>query len=206
MNSKLTASTLRIILIIVLILLIGGGTAGFLFIRGQLVTKANEATAIISEAASSQEKLQNLRRALSVLEANSAAEQKAQAMVATAEKYTYQDQIIEDLVMLGKSANVTVKNIDFSSSVPVAATVPAGSNAASPAPATSVSSGVNTTQASVTLAMPARYEDIMRFVRYVEQNTMTMKVSKLGLTGAGKDRNGELLVTCDTLTIGVYTR
>lgn len=206
MKGKFSASTLRIILIITLLLLMAGGVAGFIFIRALLVEKANSTATVSAEAATSQEKLQNLRRAQATLDENKDVVKKAESMIATTQQYMYQDQIIEALIRLGKSADVSITSISFASTTPVEAAVPAGANAASPTATTGAPSGVNLTQVDVTLATPIKYENLLRFIRYVEQNTMTMKISSLNISKGDNAPAGQTLVNCDALTIGVYTR
>lgn len=206
---KITASTLRIILVCLLVILIAGGTAGFIFIKAKLAEKASEVASISTTVANSQDELQQLRRAQEELTANEDAEKKAEAMIAVSMKYTYQDQIIESLKQLGDSAGVKVTNIDFTSSSQVGASAAPASGQGAPAPApsaSSIASDVKLTQASVALETPTRYDNLMRFLRYVEQNTMSMKVSKISMSSSGKDKSGHILVSCQTLTIGVYMR
>jgi len=215
MKHKLTASMLRIILIIILILLIAGGVTGFIFLRDALVKQAQEAAKISAEALSSQDKLQNLKDAQAMLAANEDVEQKVSRMLATSIQYTYQDEIIRELKKLGDSAGVKVTNIDFMSTTPVTtptptnpstAAQPDGATTGTPAQGTSIPSNVKLTQANITISTPLRYDNLLRFIRFVEQNTMTMKVSKLGLSSAGESEGDQILVNCDVLTVGVYTR
>jgi len=211
MKHKLTASMLRIILIIILILLIAGGVTGFIFLRDALVKQAQEAAKISAEALSSQDKLQNLKDAQAMLAAN----EDVSRMLATSIQYTYQDEIIRELKKLGDSAGVKVTNIDFMSTTPVTtptptnpstAAQPDGATTGTPAQGTSIPSNVKLTQANITISTPLRYDNLLRFIRFVEQNTMTMKVSKLGLSSAGESEGDQILVNCDVLTVGVYTR
>lgn len=205
MNKKLSASTLRIILIIVLLLILAGGIAGFLFARSILVAQAVEVAKIGAQASTSQNKVENLQKALTELDANTAVENKVQDMVATGLKYTYQDQIVSALKTLGASAGVKVTNISFIDvkTIGGTATPAAGSSPAAP----SVAPDIKLTQASVTVATPLRYDDLLKFIHSIEQNTMTMKVSKLSISKSGDTKaNNQMLVNCDVLTIGVYTR
>ena len=113
---------------------------------------------------------------------------------------------------LRTSAGVKVTNIDFQSVTPVAPATPTDAvaaqdgTAATPGASASIPSYVQLTQANVTIATPLRYDNLLRFIKFVEQNTMTMKVSKLSLSSAGKSEGDSLLVNCDVLTVGVYTQ
>jgi len=191
MKHKLTASMLRIILIIILILLIAGGVTGFIFLRDALVKQAQEAAKISAEALSSQDKLQNLKDAQAMLAANEDVEQKVSRMLATSIQYTYQDEIIRELKKLGDSAGVKVTNIDFMSTTPVTtptptnpstAAQPDGATTGTPAQGTSIPSNVKLTQANITISTPLRYDNLLRFIRFVYRVQASPKVTRYLLT------------------------
>lgn len=205
----LNAQALRIVLIIALLLLIAGGTAGFLLIRVELVKKASETAEISARATNSQSRVQELKNAQTALLANEAVEKKVQNMIATNVYYTYQDQIVTTLKTLGDTANVKVTNVDFTTSTQLSASTPAPAaaapGAAPAAPINNIPGDVKLTQANITVSTPLQYDSLLKFLRYIEQNTMSMKVSKISLSKASDDK-GKMLVNCDVLTIGVYMR
>lgn len=208
MEQKITALTLRIILSIALLLLLIGGAVGFMFVRGILVAQATETAKVTAQASTSQNNVQNLQKALKELNENSATEEKVGAMIATNLKYTYQDQIVTTLKALGTSAGVKITNIGFEDPTKVSAapTPPSGPSVAPAAPS-AVPADIKLTQANVSLATPVRYDSLLTFLHYVEQNTMSMKVSKLSISSAGDSKDtSQQTVNCDVLTIGVYTR
>lgn len=212
MNHKFSASTLRIILAIVLFLIIAGGVTGFVFIRDILVKQAQEAARDSATASNSQDKLQNLKNAQALIDANEDVEQKVYKMLASSGQYAYQEELLKELKKIGAPAGVKVTNIDYQSVTPVVAATPAdaagaqGSTPAAPNASSGIPANVQLIQANVTISTPLRYDNLLRFIRYIEQNTLTMKVSKLSLSSAGKSEGDSLLVNCDVLTIGVYTQ
>lgn len=212
MSHKFSASTLRIILSIVLFLLIAGGITGFIFVRDTLVKQAKEAAQISAAASNSQDKLQNLKNTQAQLDENEDVEKKVYKMLASNSQYAYQEKILEELKKIGTPAGVKVTNIDYQSVTPVVATAPSNatgvpdSTPATPSADSGIPANVQLIQANVTISTPLRYDNLIRFIRYIEQNTMTMKVSKLSISSAGKSEGDSLLVNCDVLTIGVYTQ
>lgn len=210
MRTKISASVLSIILVAALVLLIAGATAGFIYVRGILLQKANDTAAVTTESANSNTQITVLKQEQAALNENAAVEQKVQSMVATGIKYTYQDQVVDALKAIAGSANVTITNIDFTSSLTGTSTGTStpttgsiGSGAAAPL---AIPGNVTLKQVNVTLASPLSYDNLMHFLRDVEQNTMSMKVARVSITGTGKTQGGSTLVNCDALTIGVYMR
>lgn len=205
MERKLNASTLRIVLVITLLLLVTGGIVGFLYVRQELIKSAIETAKVSAVASTSQSSVNVLKKELSDLTANKDVEEKVRKMVATGLKYTYQDQIVESLQALAGTTGVKINNINFQAATSLGAPTAAAPTAGVATP-TVVPGGVTLTQATVTLATPVRYDSLVRFVRAIEQNTMTMKVSKLTISATSDDKDSKQMVNCDMLTIGVYMR
>ena len=205
MHAKVSTPVLSAILIAVLLLIIAGATAGFLYVHGLLLQKADETAQVTTESANSNAKINALKQEQAELKANADVEKKVQDMLATSLQYTYQDQVVSALKAIASSANVTITNIDFSSAVAATGTTTTPTPGAATAPVT-IPGGVTMKQVSITLGSPLPYDNLILFLRYIEQNTMSMKVSKVSITGTGKNKSGQTLVSCDTLTLGVYMR
>lgn len=205
--TNITAPLLRIILLVVLFLVTAAGIGGFIYIRGLLVQKADETAKVAAEAASSENRLSALRNAKSELDKNSNIEQKVRLMVAEAGSYHYQDQIIEDILEIGRQSEVTIKTITFSAGADSAATpaTPATPTTTT-TPAVVLPGGITQTTASVSIANPVRYDRWLMFVRRIEANDMNMQISKITATTAGKAENGHALISSDDFKIGIYIR
>src|SRR3989344_4531964 len=78
--------------------------------------------------------------------------------------------------------------------------------ATTPAPAAnptgSAASGIKSTTASITLAGENKYENIMNFIHYIENNLTKMQLSGVSLS-KGKEGNN---ITVSALTIEVYLK
>ncbi len=208
MRAKISAPVVSAILIACLLLIIAGATAGFLYVHGLLVQKADETARVTTESANSNEKINALKQEQAELKANAGVEKKVQDMLASNLQYTYQDQVVTALKAIASSANVSITNIDFTSAVAATgtSTPPPTSAAGGAAAPITIPGGVTMKQVSITLASPLPYDNLILFLHYIEQNTMSMQVSKVSITGTGVSKDGKTLVSCDSLTLGVYMK
>ncbi|MFI5212624.1 MAG: hypothetical protein ACHQTE_01560, partial [Candidatus Saccharimonadales bacterium] len=62
--------------------------------------------------------------------------------------------------------------------------------------------GVKSTSVAVTLVNPINYNNLLTFVKLIEQNLTKMQVSKIGLS---KDPSSNKIIS-DALTVEVYIR
>jgi hypothetical protein len=146
------------------------------------------------DANASQDNIQTLQKIQQELTNDKDIIERASSIVADSQSYQYQDQIITDLNNYAERAGIAITNIDFIGSTPVAG--------ATPTPAPSVApSGVKSTSVSVTLKNPVNYDNLLQFIKSIEQNLTKMQVSKIGLA---KDAQGG--VTSEVLTVEVYIR
>lgn len=207
-TKQLNATALRAILTSTLVLIVAAGAAIFIYANKQLGAVAVEVSHATVDAASSDNNLSNLQMVERELVKQRDAIARTSSIVADSQSYQYQDQIIDDLNEYARRAKISITNLDFGASpdgtaAPSAtpAPAPAGGTAGTP-PATPTAVGVKSTTVSVTLANPVNYNDLLTFVRLIEQNLTKMQISKLSLS-ADQSTGG---VTSDSLTIEVYIK
>lgn len=206
-TKELTATTFRILLIVSLVVIAALGVGGFILAKNQLTTVATEVSSAVSEANASSNNLETLQLLKRELSKQQEVIARTGQIVAESQSYRYQDQIIADLTKYASEANIVITNIDFGDAGQTpGATTPASSSAgATPTPTTNAApapSGVKSTLVSITLNNPVNYNDLLRFVRLIEQNLTKMQVSSIGLSSDATTSQ----VSSDALTIEVYVR
>ena len=192
----LTATKLRLMLTVSLLVI---ESLAVLFIANanrDLKAYADDVSQVRADDNASQNNIQNLQKIQQELLKNKDVIERASDIVADSQSYEYQDQIITDLNDYAAKAGISVTNIDFIAADPSAATTPLTQPSATPAPA-----GVKSTSVSVTVKNPIIYENLLRFIKSIEQNLTKMQISRVGLA---KDTTGG--VSSEALTIEVYIR
>ena len=212
MKKGITPAQLRIVLALALVLAIGAGIGGFILLRGVLASKATEISHIATEVRNLSDNIRKLEAAEKNLKANQDVEIKAQEMLAQSQSYQYQDQIITDLKSIAQSSGVTIKNVDFT----IAQTATPAAPAATPeqdtpgvaTPTTTLPGGINQTKATISIESPVAYNNLLKFIRALESNSMKMQVSKVTINGSGTsgDAKDKDEVTSESFIIGVYIR
>lgn len=201
MKRPLTATGLRIILFVSLfsIAIFGGGL--FWFTDERLKEVATDANHTVIDASASQTNIQTLQKIQKELADQKDVVERASSIVAESKSYQYQDQIINDLNNYAAKSGISITNIDFSASAaPTAATTtPGAAGAATPTPSIN---GVKSTSVSITLKNPIVYNNMIRFIKSIEQNLTKMQLSKISL--AKDTASGG--VTSEVLTLEVYIR
>lgn len=192
----LTATKLRLILGVSLLLI---ALLMLLFVtnatRG-LKTYSNDVSQVLADASASQDNIQTLQKIQQELLANKDVIARTNDIVADSQSYQYQDQIITDINDYAAQAGINVTNIDFLKADPSTTTTPAQPSTTPPAP-----TGVKSTAVSITVKNPVVYENLLRFIKSIEQNLTKMQISRIGLA---KDATGG--VTSEVLNIEVYIR
>lgn len=202
----LTASRLRVILSVCLILVAGLTVALFYFGRQQLETTALTVSHSVADASASENNLASLEKIQEELAANKDVIDRIGKLTADSQGYNYQNQIITDLKEHASKADLTISTISFTSdsasSSSTGATTPATGATTTPGASGAASaSGLNSVSIGVTLQNPVPYDNLLRFIRSLEQNLTKMQIAQVGLTKA--DDGG---VTTEALTIKLYTR
>ena len=200
--SNIKASTLRLTLTVSMFLIGALAVVMFYFANQHLSEVATDVSRIAADAEASQNNLQTLQTIEQKLSNEQQAIDRAQNIVAESQSYQYQDQILSDLNSYAARSGVSITNINFSTGDgSVAAS--SGGEAAVPAPgAAAAPAGLKTTSVSVTIDNPVNYNNLLRFMRSIEQNLTKMQLSSVSLS---KGESGNQ-VTSDALNIEVYIR
>lgn len=193
-REAITASRLRLMLSASLFLIIAIGVAIFSLAESQLQKFATEVNHATVDSKASENNLQALQKIERELASQQQTVLDAGKVAANSQSYQYQNQIINDLNRYAKRANITLTNIDFSSE-----STSAG-NASSKTPAAGAPAGLKPATISVTIDSPTNYQNLIRFLRSLEQNLTKMQVSSISLS---KSEGG---IASDVLNIQVYVR
>lgn len=201
----LTASKLKYILAIGILAWVLVGATGFWFFRGQLDVYAKEVKIASEKASKSGRDVDDLKKLQQYLAENKPTVDRAKAITSEAgTSYNYQDIIYQDINAYAAKTGVRVASYTFSdiATTPGAASTPAATST-TPAPAANpTSSGIKSTTASITLAGENKYENIMNFIHYIENNLTKMQLSGISLSKAKEGNN----ITVSALTIEVYLK
>ncbi|HEX7483868.1 MAG TPA: hypothetical protein VF281_01820 [Candidatus Saccharimonadales bacterium] len=206
-SSHLTPTKLRLILATGLVLTITGAGVIFALASSQLKTVATTVSHKVADAQASQNNLTNLRKIERFLEDHQATVTRANDIVAESKSYEYQNQIVNDLKSYAASAGISITDFNFTSANSAAPTTPAAPAAGgTTTPATETAApaapSLKSTSVTVTLASPVRYDNLLRFIKAIEQNLTKMQISTVSLSKGTTDSE----VTTDTLAIEVYIR
>jgi hypothetical protein len=196
MNKRqLTASTFRLILSASLVVITGIGITLFSLANDQLRSVATDVSHVVVDANASQDNLTTLEKIKKTLASEQDVVTRTNQIVAESKSYEYQDQIVTDLNGYASKAGITITNLDFSAGTaktPAATATPA-------APVTT--SGLHSTSVTVTIQNPVGYNQLLQFIKSLEQNLTKMQVSKVSLS-RGEGGN----ITSDAFAIEVYIK
>ncbi len=179
-----------------------GMTGGFYWFYTSLKSTADEVAKVKAEASATDLELQRLKALEQELKQYSGAMEKSQQIVAESQSYQYQNQIISDLTSYAGKAGLSITSFNFQSQSSQASTSTSSSNtAASTSTAAGSAPGPKTVQVSIQLGENPRYQNILQFIRLIEQNLTRMQISEVSLArGEGDSVNTQLL------NIEVYVR
>ncbi len=207
---KLTAPTLRIILLITLGLTLAVGAFGFYMLRQVMSDYAKETSSLNSQASASDQNIQSLQKLQAYLDSHKSEISKVNQVVADSKEYQYQNDIINDLTAFANQSGVSITSFTFTS------TAAGSSGTSTPAPAAAgaatkpttdaapAASALKSTTVSVAITNPVDYNNLLAFINHIEQNLTKMQVSSVNLThDPGKGKNE---VSSDVFNIEVYVR
>lgn len=197
MSKPMTPAKLTLILSLIILIMIGLGVIGFVYSRNLLATQANEAATVSAKASSSNQEIQSLTNAQTILDANKDIELKAASLASDSKNYVYQNLITTDIGSIAARAGVEVTSLQFPVTVSTTTTT---------SPVATISGGVKETSVDVTIKSPVQYEKLMAFIHYIEQNSNKMQLSRISMASSTGGQNGSGMVTCEVLTISVYVR
>lgn len=174
-------------LIALLVILIGLSSW---FMQSRLSADAVAADHARIDAELSSTELQRASTLGVYLQTNRAAVDKAAAVVSDTRTYQfgYQDQIVRDIQSYAAKAGVTVTGFTFPEQTSVT---------------TPDKTGLKSVTATLTFHSPLPYQNLLLFLKYVEQNVTKMQITDLQLTPATDDAKNLANVG---LTLKVYVR
>ena len=193
----LTPSIARAILAGALLLTIATGIGVFVFGQQQLSAVAEETRKSTTDAESSSNELQALTTLKNRLKEQDKDVERAAKIVSITKNYSYQDQVVQDLVNYANASGVVIESIDFSANNSSAA-----SKSTNAATITKAPTGTKSISATVTLNTPVAYDSLRDFIYRIEKNLFQMQISNLTLS-SNKDTGG---IVVDALTVIAYVR
>lgn len=199
----LTPSILRAILSIALLLMIAAGVGIFVLGYQQLDTVAKETRELDTKAKATSNELQALTTFKSQLDKQSKDVERAEKIISITKNYTYQDQVVQDLVAYATASGLDVKSIDFSANNTTAASSSSSSSSStSSAAIIKAPNGTKSISAAIALHTPVNYDNLRDFVYRIEKNLFQMQISSLRLS-ANNDGQG---ISVDGFTVIAYVR
>lgn len=226
-----TATKMRMTLVATLILVLLVMAGGFYLAYTALKQTAEEVANIQTQAASGDAELKRLQELKANMDENSDVIKKAEQIVSDTKLYKYQNQIIEDMTVMARSANVNIIEFDFGdsslgdgspdgsggSAAPVAEAPAAGTDdmavpppedigGAMPeegtTPSPAATPSVNSTFVTIGIEDNQSYANVLRFIYLIENNISRMQIAELSLSPG--ESSGQ--VTVDRLEVRVYVR
>lgn len=203
----LTATNLYIALIASLVIIVAGVGIGFYLIHNKLSVFATEVNHIVAESEDSSNSLQRLQNTEKSLKDNEKAIKDVKNIVAVAESYKYQNQIINDINKYANRSGVEVTQYTFDnasggSTSTSAATAPKSTGEETPTAEPTAGSSLKTASVSVAVKNPTSYRSLLKFIKHIENNLTNMQIANISLTGG--DSGNE--VTTDTFNIEVHIK
>jgi len=199
----LTPSILRAILSVALLLMIAAGVGIFVLGYQQLDTVAKETRELDTKAKATSNELQALTTLKSQLDKQSKDVERAEKIISITKNYTYQDQVVQDLVAYATASGLDVKSIDFSANNTTAASSSSSSSSStSSAAIIKAPNGTKSISAAIALHTPVNYDNLRDFVYRIEKNLFQMQISSLRLS-ANNDGQG---ISVDGFTVIAYVR
>lgn len=182
MKKSLTATQLRLILSGSLLFVAIAAGVAIHFANESLRGYATDISHVTADANASQDNVQTLQKIEKELKEYKEVVARASGIVAESQSYQYQDQIITDLNEYAKKAGIAITNLDFSASTTTTPAAPAASVVPAAPTATATPTGVKSTSVSVTIKNPVVYNNLLRFIKSIEQNLTKMQISRVGLS------------------------
>ncbi len=202
-KKSFSASSLRNLLAGLIILVAAASLGVFFYARGVITEYAGEVNSAIEQASTSGNDLEELQNLQLELDKYKDISQKAASLVISGQTFEHQNIIISTLTSYANNAGVTITEYGFQDSTANAGPQSSGSggeNAANPAPSIT---GARTIVATVNLATPASYENLLRFIYAIENGPTKMQLSSISLA---RNIDGGNSVNVETLNIEVYVR
>lgn len=189
MKITFNAKLVSILLVLNCVLLISLTTTGFIFGLRYLdgIATTTDHAKIDAELAS--DELETISRLSSFLDNNPELVQKTGSVIASAQQYQYQDEVLRDIQKFAGESGVRIQSFVFEAENATAATpAPAAQTPTAP-PATipglnlnpTLPAGVKTANATITLARPLTYTNVLRFIKRIDRNPTQLNIQPLTL-------------------------
>lgn len=213
-SNGLDARKFRYVLFAILLVLIAVGSSGFTFLTSQLREYAAETARLRQESSASSTRVSYLKSMREYLDSHKEDTARAKSIVTDSAKYKYQDQFIREILSFARKSGVNVTDFNFTTNNNPAGSPPAqagqtpstpGANASPGATASPAApSGFSPTTVNVKIDTPVNYRNLLRFMRYIENNITKMQISSVGLSVG--ESGGRDSVTTNAFDIEVYLR
>lgn len=189
-QGSLKATGLRTLFIVMIAIILVASFVGFYIVQTKLSNYANSVSHIVADAEASKSSLQSLQNLEIELEKRKDVSEKATSIIAKSQGYEYQDQVIQELTEYANKTGVSISQFDFSSQESSTSTESSSTD----------TSGLRSTSVTVTLVTPTSYDNLLKFVRAIENNLTRMQLDSINVSQSG-DSSG---VSVGALTIKVY--
>lgn len=192
MKRSLHAILLFRIFIGVFILMIGVLGGGIYFAGQQLQAKAIETDHARIDAELIQNEIGRLKNLQEYLSKNKTSIERAESIVAESKEYKYQNQVISDINAFANQTGITILGFDFVSE-----------NTSAPQPSTTgaPATGLKKTVVTLTIQEKTGYENLVRFIKSIEQNLTKMQLTSISLA---PDITDPRSVSNPTINLEVY--
>lgn len=200
-DSKLTPSTLRLILSGIMIAIVIASVGGVVLYRNFIQEYANQVSEANKDASIGEADVQKLQDLDRRLKENHTAVERAKNVVASEKDHEYQPSIITTLNFYAAKAGIEVQGYNFpDSEVGVAAPVP---GTVGTQPGTIPVVGAKKVAATINIENPVNFTALMKFLGYVEKN-----LTKIQVNGVSMQRDDSIpnSVQVSPLNIEVYVR
>lgn len=211
MKKSLNAKSLRVILAASMLLLIAGAVAGFIFAQKQLQAFATAISQIEADAAVGDDNIITLKQLETTLKDVRDVKSKADSIAVPTSDYPV--AVIKNITNIANKSGIPLTGISYSdgdSSTTAATgtptpTTPAPTTATPGATATpstvTTPTGVTKKTINVSTASPVSYDNLMNFLKRIENDDMYLHITKVSLTKSEGNT-----VTTQPFIIEVYVR
>ncbi len=160
----MNAAKLKYVLIGCIVLMVVALLAGTIFLQRFLNEQVMTTDHAKIDAEASQQEIAKLQRLENELADKKDLLARAKQIAAASEQYRYQDQVINDLNVYASRNTIGIASFDFKQ------------------PAIGAAAQGNKTAFIVNLNSPIKYENLLAFLRDVEQNLTKIKVTSVNLS------------------------
>lgn len=212
---KISAKIMNWILIVTCLLMISLTITVFVFGLSVLSATATVTDHAKIDAELASDEIETITQLKSFIDNNPELVGKTNSVIASAKEYQYQDEVLRDIQRFASESGVRIQSFTFESTEQAAA----GATPATPTPATpttpaptipgitltppTLPSGVKTANASLTLARPLTYTNLLRFIKRMERSPTQFNIQPMTLQVDPLNRS---LMQSTTIELKVFTK